>query len=72
MKNKIKYYVLMILSMLLFITCITLLNNTKIIAPIGIVISIYLFIGSIIKLYKTNNIIKNNILHALDLLFWLP
>lgn len=72
MKNKMLYYILIIISIILFLTSIFLLDNTKIIAPIIIVISIYLFVGAIIKLCKTNNKLKNTILCALDLLFWLP
>lgn len=66
------YYALIILSIFLFIISISLLNNTTIIAPIIIVISLYLFLGSIIKLCKTNDKLKNTILCILDLLFWLP
>lgn len=66
------YYALIILSIFLFIISISLLNNTTIIAPIIIVISLYLFLGSIIKLCKTNNKLKNTVLCTLDLLFWLP
>lgn len=73
MKNNKKiYYGLMLLSIILFIGAIFLLNDTKIIAPIIIVVSVYLFVGSIIKLCKTNHNIKNPILCTLDLLFWLP
>lgn len=70
--NKKVYYGLMLLSIILFIGAIFLLNDTKIIAPIIIVVSVYLFVGSIIKLCKTNDNIKNPILCTLDLLFWLP
>lgn len=62
----------MILSIILFISAIFLFNNTKIIAPIMIVFSIYLFVGAIIKLCKTNDKFKGSLLCALDLLFWLP
>lgn len=73
MKNNKKiYYSLMLLSIILFIGTFFLLNDTKIIAPIIAVISVYLFVGSIIKLCKTNENLKNTILCALDILFWLP
>lgn len=71
-QNKILYYLLIMLSVFLFIISISVLGNTKIIAPIFIVISIYLLIGAIIKLCKTNDKLKNTILCAFDLLFWLP
>lgn len=72
MKNKTLYIFLIILSIILFIISISVLNNTKFVAPIIIVISVYLFLGSIIKLCKTNDKLKNTIICALDLLFWLP
>ncbi len=73
MKKKISLYVsLTIVSILLFIIAMTILGNTKFIAPIIIVISIYLFVGSLIKLCKMNNKLKNTVICIIDLLFWLP
>lgn len=72
MKNKMLYYMFIIIAVILFITAFTLLQDTKLIAPVVIVIGAYLFIGAIIKLCKTNEKLKNTILCALDLLFWLP
>ncbi len=73
MKKKISLYVsLIIVSILLFIIAMTILGNTKFIAPIIIVVSIYLFVGCLIKLCRINKKLKNTILCALDLLFWLP
>lgn len=73
MKKKISIYVsLLIVSILLFIMAMTILENTKFIAPIVIVISIYLFAGSLIKLCKTNDKLKNTAICIIDLLFWLP
>lgn len=71
-KKKILYISLIIISILLIVMAMTILGNTKLIAPITIVISIYLFIGSLIKLCKMNDKLKNTIICALDLLFWLP
>lgn len=71
-KNKILYYTLIVLSIILFLVSIFLLDNTIVLAPIIIIISIYLFIGAIIKLCKMNNKLKNTILCAIDLLFWIP
>ncbi len=73
MKKKISLYVsLIIVSILLFIIAMTILGNTKFIAPIIIVISTYLFVGSLIKLCKMNNKLKNTVICIVDLLFWLP
>lgn len=71
-KNKWLYYCLIGLSIILFAISVSVLSETKIIAPIIIVISIYMFLGAIIKLCKTNDKFKNTIICALDLLFWLP
>ncbi len=72
MKNKLLYYFLIALSIILFTVSVTILDNTKFVAPTIIVISIYLFLGAIIKLCKTNDKLKNTCLCVLDLLFWLP
>jgi len=73
MKKKMYLYVILIVvSILLFIIAMTVLGNTKFIAPIIIVISIYLLAGSLIKLCKMNDKLKNTIICALDLLLWLP
>ncbi len=73
MKKKMYLYIsLIILSILLFIMAMTILRNTNFIAPIIIVTSIYLFVGSLIKLCKMSNKLKNTVICAIDLLFWLP
>lgn len=73
MENKSKiYYLLIILSILLFMISISVLSNTRIIAPVLISISVYLFLGAMIKLCKTNDKLKNTMICVLDLLFWLP
>lgn len=71
-KNKKMYYVLLIIALILVILAFTLLEETIILGPVTIVISIYLFLGALIKLCKQNNKLKNTILCTLDLLFWLP
>lgn len=72
MKSKKLYYFLIVLSIVLFVLSFSFLNDTKIIAPVFIVIGIYLFLGAIIKLCKMNDKLKNTIVCVLDLLFWLP
>lgn len=73
MKKKIALYSFTIFAaIILFIASMTLLGETKLAAPIIIVISVYLLVSSIIKLCKLNDKFKNSIITALDLLFWLP
>ena len=59
-------------SLITFIGSLVLLNNTKILAPTIIAISIYVFIGATIKLCNTNDKFRNTVIGALDLLFWMP
>ena len=73
MKKKIAIYLTTIcVSIALFILSMTVLGETKLLAPIIIVISVYLFIGSVIKFCKLNDRLKNLVITSLDLLFWLP
>lgn len=73
MKKKIALYIIIqVIAILLCVIAIAFLDNTKVIAPTIIVISIYLFVGSIIKLCQMNAKLKDTILCSLDLLFWLP
>ncbi len=71
-KDLILYVILMLVSILLFTAAMTVLGNTKLIAPIMIVIGVYLSVGSLIKLCKMNETLKNTVLCMIDLLFWLP
>lgn len=61
-----------IVSVLFVIVSMTVLGNTKILAPVLIVFSIYLFLGCLIRLCKMNEKLKDTIICALDLLWWLP
>lgn len=73
MKKKLVLYIsLLVVSMLLVIVSMTILGDTKLVAPIIIVIGIYLFVGSLIKLCKMNDKLKNTVICFADLLFWLP
>lgn len=70
--KKIYYIAGIIVSVVLVIISMTILGNTKILAPVLIVFSIYLFAGCLIKLCKTNEKLKNTVICAIDLLWWLP
>lgn len=70
--KKMYYIAGIIISILLAVASMTLLGNTQILAPVLIVVSVYLFVGCLIKLCKMNPKLKNTILCAIDLLWWLP
>lgn len=72
MSKKILYSVVLLMSVLLFVLAFTVFANTDWIGGIFIGISVYLFLGVLIKLCKTNEKLRNTIICALDLLFWLP
>ncbi len=72
MKKSIWYVIGMLVSIILVGVSVTVLGNTKIVAPVMLVLSIYLCLGCLIKLCKMNDKLKNTILCAIDLLFWLP
>lgn len=74
MRRKIILYsILLILGLLIFISEIFIFQK-----PDGIlgycicIISIYLILGSLIKLCKLSKKFKNTLLTSLDILFWLP
>ena len=70
--KKIIYPIMLILSLILFVLAFTILANTEWLGGIIIAISIYLFLGVLIKICKTNDRLKNTFICAIDLLFWLP
>ncbi len=71
-KKRNLYISLVVVSIILFIIAMTILGNTKFIAPFVIVVSIYLFVGSLIKLCRMNEKLKNMVIGTFDLLFWMP
>lgn len=72
MKKNILYWTGIIVSVILVMISMTILGNTKIAAPLLIVFSIYLFAGCLIKLCKMNKKLKDTVICAIDLLWWLP
>ncbi len=70
--KKVYYIAGIFVSVILVMISMTILGNTQILAPVLIVLSIYLFAGCLIKLCKMNEKLKNTILCAIDLLWWLP
>ncbi len=66
------YSFTILLAIILFIVSMTVLGETKLAAPIIITVSVFLLVGSIIKLCKLSDRFKDSVLTALDLLFWLP
>ena len=72
MAKKLLYAIILFVSLLLFVLSFTGLANTEWIGGISIGIGIYLFLGALIKLCKTNDKLKGTIICAIDLLCWLP
>lgn len=70
--RKITYPIMLVISLILFVLAFTIFANTEWIGGIVIAISIYLFLGTLIKICKKNDKLKNTIICAIDLLFWLP
>ena len=70
--KKMIYPFLLSLSLILFILSFTVFANTEWLGGIIIAIGIYLFLGSLIKICKTNDKLKNMVFCSIDLLFWLP
>lgn len=66
------YYIMLVISLILFVLAFTVLANTEWVGGIVIGISIYLFLGLIIKMCKTNDKLKNTLISSIDLLFCLP
>lgn len=73
-KNKlILYSVLLTLGLLIFILELFVFQKPDGIAGLIIcIISIYLIVGSIVKLCKLSEKFANALPNVLDLLFWLP
>lgn len=70
--TKMIYIIMILLSIVLFILSFTIFANTEWLGGITIGISIYLLLGALIKICKTNDKLKNAFICAIDLLFWLP
>lgn len=69
MKETMLYVTGIILSFIVVISSMTILGNTEIIAPIMITVSIFLFLGCIIRLCKLNEKFKNIVSCIIELLF---
>ena len=70
--KKMIYIIMILLSIFLFILSFTIFANTEWLGGITIGISIYLLLGALIKICKTNDKLKNTFICGIDLLFWLP
>lgn len=72
-KKIVLYSILLILGLAIFISEIFIFQKPDgILGLIICIISIYLILGSIIKLCKLSERISHTLLDLLDLLFWLP
>lgn len=72
MSKKLLYSIIFLISLLLFVLSFTVLANTEWIGGISVGVGIYLFLGTLIKLCKTNDKLKDTMICSLDLLWWLP
>ena len=72
MSKKLLYSVILLVSLLLFVLSFTVLANTKWMGGISVGVGIYLLLGALIKLCKTNDRLKKTVICAIDLLCWLP
>lgn len=71
MKKK-GYIIILVVSFVLFVLSFSILANTVWLGGMTMGGSIYLFFGSIIKICKTNDKLRDLFVCAIDLLFWLP
>ena len=69
---EIIYPLLLIISLILFALAFTVFANTEVLGGLVIAVSLYLFLGSLIKICKKNRKLKNTFSSVIDLLFWLP
>lgn len=69
--KKIIYPIVLIMSLILFVLAFTVLANTEWLGGIVIAVSIYLFLGALIKICKENDKLKHTFICMIDLLFWL-
>ncbi len=72
MKSNVLYYFLMILSIVCFVLVLLSLAETKLLGPVLLIFSIYFFLGSLIKLCKNSDKLRNSFVCIIDFLFWLP
>ena len=73
MQKRILLYISSVIaSVLLFMSAIFVFGSTRFIAPVVITISLYLFVGSMIKLCRMNSLLRSTMICAIDLLFWIP
>lgn len=73
-KNKIILYsLLLILGLIMFVLEVFIFQKPDgIIGLLICIVSIYLIIGSILRLCKLSKIFSGTLINLLDLLFWLP
>lgn len=70
--KKVSYIIALLVSGLLFVLSFTVFADTDWVGGIFIGVGVYLFLGALIKLCKTNEKLMNTVICTFDLLFWLP
>lgn len=70
--KRMRYVAGIVLAVVLGTVAVTVWGNTRVLGPLLLVFGIYLLLGCLIKLCKTHEKLKDTILCAIDLLWWLP
>ena len=70
-KHKKLYIGLLIISLISIILCM-IFNADGVFGFLLFLFSVYIFIGSILKLCKISNKFKNALVNFIDILFWIP
>lgn len=70
--KKLLYIIVLLFSLTLFVLSFTVFANTGWVGGVCVGAGVYLLLGAVIKLCRTNDRLRNTVVCALDLLFWLP
>ena len=72
MKNNKKLYIALLIISILAMTVCFIIDIEGIVGYLMFLFSLYLFLGSIIKICKISDKFKNNLINFVDILFWIP
>ena len=72
MKNNKKLYLILLIASIISMVLCFLFDANGVFAYILFIFSLYIFLGSIIKLCMISEKLKNNVINFIDILFWIP